>query len=246
MQPTRYWILLRGLGRGVGHWGVFEKELRRKYPQDQFELLDIPGNGLRVDESSPLTLTEYVRRMRSKSGFIRAGHRVRLLAISLGGMIATEWMHEYPLEIEKAYLVCTSAGNFSPVQDRFLLPNYLQAAQLFADAKDPAKWERRILSMVTNNQERREAELPAMVAFSEKNPVKPRNMLRQLVAASRFHFPTEAPGDVVLVGTFGDKLVSPRCSLEIGKRWGIKPVMHPWAGHDIPVDDPRWLVEQLL
>lgn len=246
MAESRYWILLRGLGRGVGHWGSFERELRQKYPHDHFELLDIPGNGLRSEETSPLSVPEYVRRIRAKSNFIHEGRKVRLLAISLGGMIATEWMREYPLEIEKAYLICTSAGNFSPIQDRFLMPNYFKAAKLFSEAKDQEKWERRILGMVANNQERRDAELPDMIAFSKENPVKPQNMLRQLLAASRFKFPAEAPGDITLLGSFGDRLVSPRCSLEIGKRWGIKPLMHPWAGHDIPVDDPRWLIEHLL
>lgn len=246
MSEPRYWILLRGLARGQGHWGSFVEELKKKFPQDQFELIDIPGNGTRVGEDSPLSMADYVRQVRSKSRFIREGKKVRLLAISLGGMIATEWMREYPLEIEKAYLMCTSAGNFSPMADRFMFPNYIQAAKLFTYHKDGKKWESCVLGMVANSEERKSAEIPGMISFTNQYPVRRQNVLRQLVAASRFKFPNEAPGDVVLLGSHGDRLVSPRCTLEIGKRWGIHPIMHPWAGHDIPVDDPQWVVEHLL
>lgn len=246
MEQTKNWILLRGLARGTGHWGRFVNTLKESHPENQFELLDLPGNGSRSTEKSPTRISDYVKDLRSRSEFVKKGEPFKLLAVSLGGMISVEWMREFPHEVHKAYLVCTSSAGMSPFYQRFLLHNYLKSTHLISAHRDGAQWERSVLEMITNSHERREQEMPALISYSQAHPMNLENVLRQLLAASKYKFPEDAPGEVSLIGSYGDRLVSPQCTLQIAKKWGMKAVMHPWAGHDIPIDDPRWLVEHLL
>lgn len=246
MQQPRNWILLRGLARGAGHWGSFVDRMKKHYPQDQFELIDLPGNGDRNAEKSPLKIADYVKDLRAHSEFVKKGEPFHILAVSLGAMIAVEWMREFPHEVKKAHLVCTSSSGHSPIHQRFLPVNYLKALELIKAKGDEGEYEKTILEMVTNSFERRQSEGLALMAYTKVHPMHFRNVLRQLFAASQYTFPKEAPGDIQLIGSHGDRLVSPKCTLKIGESWGVRPVMHPWAGHDIAIDDPEWLIEHLL
>jgi len=245
MSPKRNWILLRGLARGRGHWGSFVERMREKFPSDTIELIDLPGNGERNEEESPTSVAAFVEQIRSKSELVKKGEKFNILSISLGGMITVEWMRQYPHEVLKSYIMCTSSAGFSPAKDRFLLENYWTAAFALAK-KDPAAKEEIVLRMTVNSQERRAEEFMALSAYSTKYPLKNKNLVKQLFAASQYRFPDQAPGDIVLIGSHGDKLVSPRCSLTIGKRWNLPVQMHPWSGHDVALDDPQWLLERLL
>lgn len=245
MTENKRWILLRGLARGRGHWGSFIEKFAAAHPGDEIECLDLPGNGERNKEFSPLAVSEYVSDLRRQSRFVKAGESFQVVAVSLGAMIAVEWMHRFPWEVQKAYLICTSSSSTSKFYERYQTHNILPTLGL-AGVKDPRKWEETILGMVANNQKRRNEELPGLAKYSEKYPQSSVNVLRQLVAAARFQIPKEVPGDIHLIGSYGDRLVSPDCTTKLAERWGLKPTMHPWAGHDIPIDDPQWLIERLL
>jgi hypothetical protein len=43
----------------------------------------------------------------------------------------------------------------------------------------------------------------------------------------------------------GILLVSPECSKKLAKHWGLPVLWHDRAGHDLPLDDPDWLVAQI-
>lgn len=246
MHQTRNWILLRGLARGAGHWGSFAAEIKKHFPQDRFEFLDLPGNGVRHRELSPVKISDYVKDLRAHSEFVKKGEPFNILSVSLGSMITVEWMREYPHEVKNAILMCTSSAGFSPFYQRFQLVNYVKASRLLFVQRDEVEWEKTILEMVTNSHERREDEILSLVEYTKAHPMRIQNVLRQLLAASQYSFPKAAPGAVKLLGSYGDRLVSPECTLNIAHRWGLKPSMHPWAGHDIPIDDPRWVIEHLL
>lgn len=242
----RNWILLRGLARGIGHWGAFAQKIQEHFPNDKFEFIDLPGNGSRNQETSPLKISDYVKDLRAHSQFVKNKEKFNILAVSLGAMITVEWMREFPLEVQRAYLICTSSNGLSPFYHRFQPINLWKGLPLLTAHSKAELWEKTILGMITNNQERRESEILAMIAYSERYPVRLENLARQMTAASQYRFPKEAPGDIRLLGSYGDRLVSSNCTLSIGKAWGLKPEMHSWAGHDLPIDDPQWLLEHLL
>jgi pimeloyl-ACP methyl ester carboxylesterase len=245
MQQTNKWILLRGLARGKGHWGSFPEEMQKFFPDAKIEMIDLPGNGERNSEQSPITVSDYVKDLRAQSQFVKEGDPFQILAVSLGAMIAVQWMHEHPTEVAKAHLICTSSASTSPFYHRYQLPNYLPTLRMFAQP-DAELSESTILEMTTNDLNRRALEFPRLLNYSKRYPEKRGNVLRQLIAASRFQIPKQPPGEINLLGSFGDRLVSPKCTLSLGKRWGIEPKMHNAAGHDVPIDDPRWVLEHLL
>jgi pimeloyl-ACP methyl ester carboxylesterase len=49
---------------------------------------------------------------------------------------------------------------------------------------------------------------------------------------------------LVLCGR-NDLLVNPRCSQRLARHLGATMVEHPSAGHDLPLDDPAWLLEKI-
>lgn len=242
---SNHWILLRGLVRGKGHWGSFVKTMEERFPGDNFEWLDLPGNGERNDVLSPINIHDYVKDLREQSQFVKEQKSFRLVAVSLGAMVAVEWMRSFPLEVEKGFLITTSASNFCSLSQRLMPKNYVKVFKTLG-ARTPQERERLILNMVANNPRHIEEELPALAEYSARHPVKQQNFVRQLLAAARYKFPADPPGNLKLIGSFGDHFVAPECTLQIAHKWRMKADMHPSAGHDIAIDDPHWLVEQLL
>jgi hypothetical protein len=39
--------------------------------------------------------------------------------------------------------------------------------------------------------------------------------------------------------------VNPVCSAKLAAVWSAPHHEHPWAGHDLPHDDPAWTAEQI-
>ena len=99
--------------------------------------------------------------------------------------------------------------------------------------------------MISNNHERSEAVLPILAEHTENYPVKYTNFGKQIWAASQFKAPESARVETVILGSWGDRMVSPQCSLALAQHFGLTPKMHPGAGHDIPIDDPEWVLKHL-
>lgn len=241
----RNWIFLRGLSRGRGHWGDFVEKFQARFPEDRIELLDLPGNGERNKEPSPLAIIDYVRDLRAQSDLIKEGKPVHLLALSLGGMIAIEWAQRYSDDVARLVTVCSSASNYSPPWERFRVSNYPRLLKMAA-SQGALEFERNILSLISNNHERQELLLSRLVDYSDRNPVSVENTLRQLVAASRFRLPQTPRVPTQMIGSWGDRLVAPECTMKMAASWGLQAEMHPWSGHDLPIDDPDWLLDRLL
>jgi pimeloyl-ACP methyl ester carboxylesterase len=68
-----------------------------------------------------------------------------------------------------------------------------------------------------------------------------------LLAAARYRAPRQAPGlPILLLASQHDKLVDSRCSQALAAAWRCPLEMHPTAGHDLPLDDPHWVAQQVL
>ncbi|MFP5519512.1 MAG: alpha/beta fold hydrolase [Bdellovibrionia bacterium] len=241
----RNWIFLRGLMRGRGHWADFYELFTERFPQDKVELIDLPGNGERHLESSPTQISEFVNDLRVKSEFLQMGQSVNILALSLGGMIALEWAQQFPDEVESIHLVCTSTSSTSNIFERLqpaVLPHICKMAFLTQNAQ---AFEEHILKMISNNHDRQIQLLPQLTEYSEKYPVKLENFFRQIMAASQYQAPESPRVRTQIIGSWGDRMVSPQCSVKLAQKFGLEAVMHPWSGHDIPIDDPQWLLAHL-
>ncbi|MBX2986932.1 MAG: alpha/beta hydrolase [Bdellovibrionaceae bacterium] len=245
MSASADWIFIRGLTRGQGHWADFLTMFRERHPGARLECLDLPGNGERFRETSLWRIAGIVEDLRGRSRLIAEGRKPRFFAHSLGAMVAVEWAVRYPQDFERLYLMNTSARNLTGPHRRFNFRNLPKYARLLR-ARDAYDHERVTLSVIANNAERIRHVLPVLSAYTAAHPVRWSNALRQLWAASRMVFPERAPVPTEIIAAAGDRLVSVENSRILARRWGLTPRIHPTAGHDLAVDDPAWLLEQLF
>jgi len=241
----RHWLLLRGLSREAAHWGEFLPLLQSRFPDARISTLDLPGTGNRYREASPCRIPEIVESIRKSA--IEEGllHQpVTLVALSLGGMVAWEWMLRHPEEVCAAVLINTSYAGLSPFYQRLRWQAYPAMIRAILEA-NLSRRESAIIRSVANRHDR-EALLSEWVNIQSKRPVSKANTLRQIMAASRYGAGFEKPiQPVLLLSGRGDRLVAPACSDAIHIKWQIPMESHPWAGHDLPLDDRVWVANHL-
>ncbi|MBB2485785.1 alpha/beta hydrolase [Mitsuaria sp. WAJ17] len=241
------WVLLRGLTRESGHWGGFPLQMAQGLRGTQGSVrvltLDLAGNGNRFRERSPTDIATMVEDLREQLRQAGVQGPVHLLALSLGGMVAAEWAQRHPEELAAAVLVSTSMKPFSPFFRRLRPTNYLTLVAMSL-ARFAAGWrERHVLQLTSQLMCHSQEVLDAWVALHRRHPVSGLNVLRQLWAAMNYRASRARPRvPMLLLCGQGDMLVDWRCSQAVSRGWGLPLRMHTRAGHDIPLDDPDWVV----
>jgi len=241
---SKNWIFIRGLTRGVVHWGEFAEHFKKNHPDEKIEFLEIPGNG-ELNElltpDSPLELIDYLR---SNSAIIKSGEEYILCGISLGGMIVLKWAELYPIKIKSVNVINTSLSQYSPIYHRMLAKNYFNVLAGLISS-DPYQKEKLILNMTANNNESIDKYIIKFSDFSKKHTVKKINFLRQLQLAKKIKIQNWKNINLNVISSLRDRLVSHSCSKVIAQKLNATLIVHPTAGHDIPLDDPSWLVQVL-
>lgn len=239
------WILLRGLTRESRHWGEFASLLAAR---DGVVPIDLPGNGTQAHTLSPRNVEDYVDAIRAEAQRQNVRAPYRVLAMSLGGMVATAWALRYPQDIARLVLVNTSMRPYSRAPER-LRPSTWRTLLSVArhwQARDKNKLAETLIHGLTC--ERRDtlvADLAAWHAIRASAPVSRANALRQLAAAARYAVCGVPACNVLIVSSKSDRLVNPVCSARLARAWNAPILEHPWAGHDLPHDDPQWLAAAL-
>ncbi|WP_158938013.1 alpha/beta fold hydrolase [Burkholderia sp. S171] len=239
------WILLRGLTREGRHWESFPEQLRVETglngDANSIALLDLPGNGHENALSAPLDVADMVKFVRSRAADAGLLPPYRLVAMSLGGMVATGWAQRHPEEIERLVLINTSMRPFSAVRERLRRGAWPALVRAAASWADPIKCETIVHDLTCNRLDTQSADIAAWAAIRQSAPVSAANGLRQLWAAARFRAASHAPAcPTLLLSSREDRLVDCVCSTRIAARWGTAQAVHAWAGHDLPHDDPVW------
>ena len=237
------WVFLRGLTRSSAHWGGFIAEFESAVP-DKVIALDLPGNGLLWQQPSPQTVADMVDAYRAQLQTMGVTGPVSILAVSMGGMVATEWAARRPQEVSALVLISTSMRPLNPVWERLRPTGFLTLLIGKIKGVSVQQTEQTLLRLTSNHA--RYQVLPDWCAEREKHPVSARNALRQLMAAARFRAPLQAPAmPTLILGGEGDRLVSVRCSLAVARQWGCELRLHPTAGHDLTLDDAPWVIDEL-
>ncbi len=262
------WVFLRGLVRESAHWDDFPDIFRAAIPGARVHLIDLPGNGQHWRLPSPLSLRETMEAVRAEAlaamqaqcrsdtalTYTTNSKHVRgdgllpyyLLTISLGSMVAVEWANRHSDELAGAVLINTSLRGLSPLHQRLSLRAWPLIAHIVA-ATDAAKRERLIFELTSSLPDPSARLIENRVATHRFHPVQLKNVFRQLWAAARYLPPLEKPPiPLLLLNSKGDRMVDPSCTQAMAQRWGIEPKIHPWAGHDLPLDDPEWVITAVL
>jgi pimeloyl-ACP methyl ester carboxylesterase len=211
--------------------------------------LEIHGNGQYFQRTSEMSVSEMVEQVRADYFKIKQqfpkDDEFTLAAISLGGMIATEWLHKYPEDFNKLVLVNTSFSGICSIFERFRPENFVNYIKLLV-AGSPREKEEILFEFILYQKEKNRFLIDYWTKIRQERPVSNLNTLRQLLAGWRFKMPSIPPKipTWVMVGE-KDQLVSPNCSHQIATKWNLPLLRSFEAGHDLTNDDPKWFIDEI-
>jgi pimeloyl-ACP methyl ester carboxylesterase len=243
------WVFLRGLMRETRHWGKFPELFRSMLPEAEVTLLDLPGNGSLHTLKSPVRVEEMTDSCRRQLLSRNIAPPYHLLALSLGGMVATDWAMRYPDEIAACVLLNTSLRPVNPFYRRLRPRNYpaLLALGLSGLLNRNVGRQESLLLRLTSNQCAQQADVLAdWISYQRDHPVTYQNALRQLYAAIRYRAPAQLPKPplLILAGS-ADRLIDPSCSQQLAHQWQASLAAQASAGHDLTLDAGQWVAEQV-
>lgn len=243
---TATWVLLRGLTRESRHWGRFPDTLGAALDGAPILALDLPGNGRLHGERSPASAEAMAAWCRAELRRRGTAAPYRLLAMSLGAMVAVAWAVREPQALAGCVLINTSLRPFSAFYRRLRPAAYPSLAWLALARPDAERHEGTVLRLTTRHAPAADEVLRDWVALHRECAVTRGNALRQLIAAARFSAPPSAPAVPLLVlAGARDALVDARCSQQLAAAWQVPLAVHPSAGHDLALDDGAWVAEQV-
>ncbi|MFV8570607.1 alpha/beta fold hydrolase [Marinobacter sp. SBS5] len=235
------WLLIRGLARESAHWGDWPDQLRRARPEDRFHTVDLPGTGLARDLRSPTSIMEARQFADRVTRWLP--RPLGLIGLSLGGMVALDWALNRPGDCASLVLISSSSRLSAPWR-RMRPAQWANVMRMLAQADSDVR-ERAILALTSNLPISCEV-AQQWQAIQRERPVRRSDAIRQLYAASRYKPPLKAPKMPTLVlASYRDRLTDWRCSRDLAESLGCPFEVHPNAGHDLPLDDSPWLIEQL-
>lgn len=239
------WLLLRGLGRERGHWLEFPARLESALGVRTLAL-DLPGVGELRHERVAWSTAAMARALKRRLGPRQGGPAWGVMGISLGGMVALSLAEQWPEGISHAVVINTSC-RLSFCHQR-LRPRAALALLGATLARDLEARERRLYALTTNASEL-EVSCWASAAAELARRVPPprrRTLAAQLFAAARFQLPTAVTQPLLVLSGARDRLASAGCSSVLARKLGAAARCHPRAGHDLPLEDPDWVIAELL
>lgn len=239
------WLLLRGLSREQRHWGDFPASFARTVG-GAAHCLDLPGTGTEHVRPTPANIAGITEDVRCRLNLLKRAHPGpwSLFGISLGGMVAMDWVARHPADFERVVLANTSAANMSVPWKRMdyrVMPKVARAIFL----KDDLARERLILSITTKLATDLDAVAATWATFQSDAPVARSVVLKQLWAASRFQAPARLPVPALILGGGRDPLMDPSCPHRLAARFGVPIEVHPEAGHELALDAPEWVAARV-
>ncbi|HSV38175.1 MAG TPA: alpha/beta hydrolase [Nocardioidaceae bacterium] len=236
------WLLIRGFTRDQRHWGAFA-DVFAESMGDEVVCLDAPGFGTQAGRRSPRTMQAITDDFRHQLDAIRGDSTWSVLGISLGGMVTMDWCSRYAEDFERAVVVNTSAADVSTITSRFNPSAIVGLAQA---VKGVEAKERAALAISSNRDKAFLDDLSRQWAvFQRERPPSRGSVPSQAMAAARFRLPAHVEPPLLVLGSRGDRLVSYRCAEDIAQRLGAELRLHDDAGHDLPLDDPHWVCDQV-
>ncbi len=235
------------LVREAEHGPEFLDELKKSMPDYHIVTLDIPGNGKHYRLKSFLSIRKNVQFLRDQwKKLIDYPSENTIIGISLGGMVALEWSTLYPEDWNRVVLINTSHGALSPIYRRFKFNNIFNLLKIMLSTSAKRKQEI-IFSMTVNDKYRKEQSVNLWTNIAKKHPVSTLNALRQLWSTVTFR---KISAKVVVathvICSRSDELISYKCSEQMAKYLQLPMTIHETAGHDLTVDAPVWLAEQII
>lgn len=238
------WVLMRGLGRESGHWSGFLEKMREAFIGDHVLALDHPGTGQNRDQKVPLSIKKMVDRAREQ--VVDAQYPLIVLGHSLGGMVALDWWSRFPSEVKGFVGINTSTSSTGKPWERMTLTGLSRVIEIAMDPTEKGR-EEKVLSLVSRRPELNKGVLADWVRIAKERGPEKTLVVKQLLAAVKFRTPLRPSEQsaALLLGSYGDELVNPICIQRLANELKAELRMHSWGGHELTLDDPDWVIDQL-
>jgi len=241
-MTVKTWVLIRGLTREARHWYHFTPALAQYFPNTTILTPDLPGCGKRYKERAPIHVKDAVERVRDT---LTIEGPIGIIGTSLGGMVALEWAHRYPGEVERIVIVNSSSRSTSPMHHRFTPSGLSIVWTSFRHARNSQKREEAILKVTSTRHYANKPLIANFATFADTRPMTRFNAWRQVVMAWRFALPDIHGIPLLCASAPNDKLVKSSCHRAIAKHYDARLVENCLAGHDLALDEPMWLAKQI-
>lgn len=244
------WLLLRGLTRESRHWGEFPKVLGQKLKGDTVTCLDLPGFGNENRRTSPQKITELVDdiRLRWRSSLQTDSNRRSssnaVIGMSLGGMIALQWLATFPSDFSAGVIINSSSSGLSTPFER-LRPQRILDILKTRIYRDTFEREKVMLKMTTNLVKESDVLAREWAYFARDTPYSSLNAIRQLLAAISFKAPDQISSRLLFLASEKDGFTDRSCSQNLAHKYSSPIFYHSSAGHDLTTDDPHWVVDRI-
>lgn len=244
-KPTRIFLVI-GLTKEGAHWDDdFVENLKKKFNTQDVIAVDLPGAGQFLDKKSPLSMEGIVKETRQHYlKYLDGNSHNIMVSVSLGGMVATEWIKHYPADFEKFVIINSSFRGFSPVHKRVQPWAMKKFFKVFLSKTEEEK-EDQIIKLCSNNSDMYDHTKHKWVKIAKERPMAKQNMVRQLIAASRYS-PNHKPEiPTLIIAARHDKLAHFSCSEKLQERWNkdLHIMEEEHIGHGVHIDAPVELAQ---
>lgn len=244
-KPLDIYLVI-GLTKESRHWSQdFLNELKKELNPKEIHLVDLPGSGKFHSKRSPASVAKIVEEARSHQTFNHDRKRL-VVAISLGGMVAWEWVTRYPNDFDGMVMINSSLAGVSPTFKRLQPKALVDFFKIAATPKGEVK-EKLVLDLCSNNTENAKKIHPHWTQLSLEANMHFPNVLNQLLAGMRFR-PKKIPSlPLLVVAARHDRLAHYSCSESIAHLTKAKFVLceDKSVGHAFHVDGPEFLVKEI-
>lgn len=258
-------VLLRGLMRDSRHWYGFDQRLNQQGLN--VICVDLPGNGLLVNQPSPGKMQDYCEAVWQqidaallKQAMRPSQVKLVLVGLSMGGMLALTMAAQCRSRIQHVVLINSSAANLSPWYYRFqcvglvtsithVLLRFLRSDLASYQQANTGKghWLEAIVVDFTSRHFSHNIEvINAWSLLRLQCHTSFINGLRQLYASARFHSPELNNIPVSVIVANQDKLAHPKCSEQLALFYQTQLHKMDDCGHDASLDQPLKLQQLLL
>lgn len=243
MQQPTHWLLLRGLSRDSRHWAGFDRQLAEAFPHTRVLTYDLPGNGRRWRQDSPLTLSGFAEDLLRHRQTLPSSWRIAVFGLSLGGMVALEAGCDQPEAFSQVIVANASAAGLTPFWQRLQWNTILR--HLLPIARHRCT-EQLILALTSHRHSTDPELLQQWQSYRRVHHCGWKNLMRQLWAAFQFELPA-APASlpILVLAARQDQLVASQASVALADQLDCTLAWVDDAGHDLTLDQPGQTIMQI-
>ena len=246
--PATKYLLLRGLTREQRHWGPFLSQFKDKFGADNVFCLDHVGVGTEASRPPLYSVEGMALDLRARWLDLKGSDTSPwvIVSLSMGSMVSLYWCAAFADDFAAQVIMNVSSSTDSRFWNRLLLENLTIIAKMVRASDDQLR-ERNVLDMCSNllsdDEKDRLAREWAAICMP-KDQVR-KVAIAQLWASVRFHRPKKMTVRTLALASAADRLVHPSCTISLAAALDLALEVHPTAGHELSLDDPAWVVEQI-